>query len=205
MNAEFIEALLGGHQSGARRRVGFLHSGGDTEGDDGDGVRLPPLVVDADGLNLLAKMEQWWQRLPAPAVLTPHPGEMARLVGCSTDEVLADRIGCATEMAARWGHVVLLKGAHSVVAAPDGRRLVLPFANPALATAGSGDVLAGVVVAMRAQGLPAFEAAVVGGYLHGLVGELARDLIYESGVGAGDLPGLLPTALRRLQGLDIGE
>ena len=202
--AEFIEALLGGHPSGARRRVGFLHAGGDTEGGDGDGVRLPPLVVDADGLNLLAKMEQWWQRLPAPAVLTPHPGEMARLVGCSTDEVLADRIGCATEMAAKWGHVVLLKGAHSLVAAPDGRLVVLPFANPALATAGSGDVLAGAVVAMRAQGLPAFEAAVVAGYLHGLVGELARDLIFETGVGAGDLPGLLPTALRRLQGLDIG-
>jgi hydroxyethylthiazole kinase-like uncharacterized protein yjeF len=203
--AEFIEALLGGHQSGVRRRVGFLHTGGNTEGDDGDGVRLPPLVVDADGLNLLAKMEGWWQRLPSPAVLTPHPGEMARLVGCSTAEVLADRIGCATEMAAKWGHVVLLKGAHSLVAAPDGRLVVLPFANPALATAGSGDVLAGVVVAMRAQGLPAFEAAVVGGYLHGLAGELARDLIYEAGVTAGDLPGLLPTALRRLHGLEAGE
>lgn len=201
--AEFITELLGGNQAGSKRRVGFVHAGiGAEAASDTAGARLPPLVVDADGLNLLAKMERWWQRLPAPAVLTPHPGEMARLVGCSTDEVLADRIGCATEMAAKWGHVVLLKGAHSLIADPDGRVVVLPFANPALATAGSGDVLAGIVVGMRAQGLPAFEAAVTGSYLHGLAGELARELVYETGVAAGDLPGLVPRALRRLRGLD---
>jgi NAD(P)H-hydrate epimerase len=199
--AEFVIELLGGPQAGGKRRVGFLHTEAAGEHNAAD-TRLPPLVVDADGLNLLAKVEQWWQRLPSPAVLTPHPGEMARLVGCSTDEVLADRIGCAAEMAAKWGHVVLLKGAYSLIADPRGRVVVLPFANPALATAGSGDVLAGVIVGMRAQGLPAFEAAVVGGYLHGLAGELARDIVFEAGAGAGDLPGLVPRAIRRLRGLD---
>jgi NAD(P)H-hydrate epimerase len=159
-------------------------------------------VVDADALNLLAKLDQWWRLLPAPSILTPHPGEMARLIGCETKDVVADRIGCAIEMAARWGHVVLLKGAYTIVVDPEGRVVVLPFANPTLATAGSGDVLAGTIVAMRAQGLPPFEAAVVGGYLHGLAGELAREMMYEVGVGAGDLPNFLPLAIQRLRGLE---
>jgi NAD(P)H-hydrate epimerase len=198
--AEFLGQLLGGAQSAARRRVGFLHE--EQGAQAGEGAGLPPLVVDADGLNLLARMDCWWQLLPPLTILTPHPGEMARLVGCETREVVADRIGCAMEMAAKWGHVVLLKGAYSLVVAPDGRVTVLPFANPTLATAGSGDVLAGAIVGMRAQGLPAFEAAVAGGYLHGLSGELARDAMYEVGVGAADLPGLFPMAIRRLRGRD---
>jgi NAD(P)H-hydrate repair Nnr-like enzyme with NAD(P)H-hydrate dehydratase domain len=114
-------------------------------------------------------------------------------------EVEADRIGHASGMAADWGHVVVLKGAYTVVAAPDGRAAVLPFANPAMATAGTGDVLAGAITGMRAQGLPAFEAALVGGYLHGLAGELARDTLGDAGVVAGDLVDLLPLAIRRLK------
>jgi NAD(P)H-hydrate epimerase len=125
---------------------------------------------------------------------------MARLMGCETDEVQADRLGCAAEMAARWGHVVVLKGAHTVVTAPDGRVTVLPFANPAMATAGSGDVLAGAIVGMRAQGLGPFEAALVGAYLHGLAGELARESLGDAGAVAGDMAGMLPLAIRRLKG-----
>jgi NAD(P)H-hydrate epimerase len=87
-----------------------------------------------------------------------------------------------------------------VIAAPDGRISVLPFANPAMATAGSGDVLAGAIVGMRAQGLLPFEAALVGAYLHGLAGELARDAIGDAGVVAGDLMGLLPLAISQLRG-----
>ena len=200
--ADFISELLGSPHAVGMRRVGFLHSADDAGTGDAAGAALPPLVVDADGLNLLAKLDRWWRLLPAPAVLTPHPGEMARLVGCNMDEVLADRVGCASEMAAKWGHVVLLKGAYSLIAEPGGRVVVLPFANPALATAGSGDVLAGVVVGMRAQGLPPFEAALVGGYLHGLAGELARHTLYEVGVSAGDLPGFVPLAIRRLRGIE---
>ncbi len=198
--AEFLAQLLGGAQAASRRRAGFLHRDGEEE--TGDSFVLPPLVVDADALNLLAKTDRWWRLLPPRTILTPHPGEMARLIGCETHEVVADRIACAKDMAARWGHIVVLKGAYSLVADPDGRVVVLPFANPALATAGSGDVLAGAIVGMRAQGLLAFEAAVTGGYLHGLSGELARDSMYEVGIGAGDLPGLIPMAIRQLRGLD---
>jgi NAD(P)H-hydrate epimerase len=103
-------------------------------------------------------------------------------------------------MAARWNAVVVLKGAFTVVADPDGRVVILPFANPALATAGSGDVLSGAIVGLRAQGMEAFEAAVAGAYLHGLAGELARSDLGDMGVVAGDLPPRLPQALRGVRG-----
>jgi NAD(P)H-hydrate epimerase len=197
--AEFLSHLLEGQKSGRERRLGFAREEDAKDQSSSEQVRLPPLVVDADGLNLLAKVKNWWELLPSEAILTPHPGEMARLMDCSTKEVQADRIGCAIEMADKWGHVVVLKGAHSVVAAPDGQVSVLPFANPAMATAGSGDVLAGAIVGMRAQGLASFEAALVGAYLHGLSGELARDALGDAGVVAGDLMGLLPLAIARLR------
>lgn len=197
---EFLSQLLGGQKAARKRRVGFAHEEAKTERDASEGIKLPPLVLDADGLNLMAKVEGWWHQLPTETILTPHPGEMARLIGCETKEVQADRIGCATEMAAKWGHIVVLKGAHTVVAAPDGRAMVLPFANPAMATAGSGDVLAGAIVGMRAQGLVPFDAAAVGAYLHGLAGEMARDALGDTGVVAGDLVGTLPLAIRRLRG-----
>ena len=101
---------------------------------------------------------------------------------------------------AKWEQVVLLKGAHTVIAAPDGRLMVMPFANPALAKAGSGDVLAGTIVGLRAQGLAAFEAAVAGAYLHGLAGELARESVGTTAVIAGDLIGFLPMAIREVCG-----
>ena len=198
---EFLDLWLGGQEAANQQRVGFLHIA-DEETEESTRIALPPLVVDADGLNLLAKVNNWWQRLPERTILTPHPGEMARLMGCETQKVVADRLGCAVEMAAKWGHVVVLKGAYTLVVDPDGRMVALPFANPALATAGSGDVLAGAIVGMLAQGLTPFEAALVGAYLHGLAGELARDDIGQVGVAAGDLPGLLPTAIRRLSGMD---
>ncbi len=134
---------------------------------------LPPLVVDADGLNILAKHADWHEMLPPDTILTPHPGEMARLVGLPLAELRTmNRLLLAQKYAAVWGHVVLLKGAYTVVAAPDGRCRVLPFANPALGTGGSGDVLAGVIVALLAQGLSPFAAAVLGGWLHGAAGQL---------------------------------
>lgn len=102
-------------------------------------------------------------------------------------------------MAADWTAVVVLKGAFTVVAAPDGRVAVVPFANPGLATAGSGDVLAGAIVGLRAQGIGAFEAAVAGAYLHGLAGELARADLGDMGMVAGDLPSRLPLALQRVR------
>jgi NAD(P)H-hydrate epimerase len=162
-------------------------------------LQLKGLVCDADALNLLAKMDGWPARLPPLTVLTPHPGEMSRLTDLSMAEVQADRIGNALRFAQEWGQVVLLKGAHTVIAAPDGRGAVLPFANPAMATAGSGDVLTGCIVGLMAQGLGPFEAAVCGGYLHGAAGELWRAQHGDAGMLAGDLLGLLPDALHHLR------
>lgn len=150
--------------------------------------RVPPLVIDADGLNLLAGMDGWPQRLPANSILTPHPGEMARLAGRSLNAIRdEDRIELAREKAAEWGHIVMLKGAYTVIAAPDGRAALLPFANPILAVGGSGDVLAGIIVGLLAQGVERYEAAVLAGYLHGAAGELARDYWGDSGLLAGEL------------------
>jgi NAD(P)H-hydrate epimerase len=154
-------------------------------------------VVDADALNILASLPDWPARLPPHSILTPHPGEMARLTGTTAQEVNAQRILTARRWAAEWGHIVLLKGPHTVIAAPEGRTAVLPFAIPSLATAGSGDVLAGAIVGFLAQGLPAFEAAVCGAYLHGHAGLLAlRSSL--SGTVAGDLIRQFPQALQQL-------
>jgi NAD(P)H-hydrate epimerase len=161
---------------------------------------LPPLIVDADALNILAKQAKWWKLLPPHSILTPHPGEMGRLTGQSAKEIQASRLEIAVEMAAKWNQIVLLKGAHTIIAAPDGRTMVMPFANPALAKGGSGDVLAGAIVGLRAQGVEAFEAAVAGAYLHGLAGELASEQLGPTAVVAGDLVGLLPLAIREVTG-----
>jgi NAD(P)H-hydrate epimerase len=188
----FLErALRGGEGRGG---LGFLSS--DTRASARS--ELPPLVVDADGLNILSELESWPESLPGGTVLTPHPGEMARLMNGSISEVQEDRIAAARSQAAGWGQVVVLKGAHTVVAAPDGRTAVEPFANPGLATAGTGDVLAGTIAALRAQGLDAFEAAAAGAYLHGLAGEMARKEVGVAGMVAGDVLACLPKALRCL-------
>ncbi len=191
--AAFVESLLSGVK-GPRKHVGFVSAG---ESETALSV-LPPLVVDADGLNLLAEMENWPERLPAESILTPHPGEMARLMGCAIGDVQADRVAAAQSQAAAWGQVIVLKGAYTIVAAPDGQTVIEPFANPGLAKAGTGDVLAGVIVALRAQGLSAFEAAVVGAYIHGLGGELARTEIGEAGMIAGDVLVHLQRAWQRI-------
>jgi NAD(P)H-hydrate epimerase len=195
---EFLHHLLEGQKTVGQRRLGFSREEEGEEQSPPQKIRLPPLVADADALNLLAKIKKWWELLPSETILTPHPGEMARLMGCETKEVQVNRIGCAIQMAEKWGHVVVLKGAHTVVASPHGQASVLPFANPAMATAGSGDVLAGTIVGLRAQGLAPFEAALAGAYLHGLAGELARDALGDAGVVAGDVMGLLPLTIGRL-------
>lgn len=187
----FVEKLLGGSEKGGG--VGFLSPGGRASHRE-----LPPLVIDADGLNILAEIADGPGRVPPGSILTPHPGEMARLIGGSIVDVQDDRLGVAQSWAAEWDQVVVLKGAYTVVAAPDGRAAIEPFANPGLATAGTGDVLAGAITALRAQGLGAFEAAAGGAYLHGLAGELARENIGAAGMVAGDVLAHLPAALRRI-------
>jgi NAD(P)H-hydrate epimerase len=196
----FVKELLSGKAGPIQRPVGFRPSGVDRGSTEESARSMPPLIFDADALNILAAQEAWWQLLPYDCILTPHPGEMARLMKSTVKEVQARRLEIAAEMAVQWSQVILLKGAHTVIAAPDGRVMVMPFANPALAKAGSGDVLAGIIVSLRAQGLDAFEAAIAGAYLHGLAGELARENLGAAAVIAGDLVGFLPVALRELSG-----
>jgi NAD(P)H-hydrate epimerase len=159
---------------------------------------LPPLVVDADGLNLLSKMPDWPEALPPETILTPHPGEMARLADVEIKVIQQDRLAAAKTHADQWGHVVVLKGAFTVVAAPDGRAVLLPFANAGLASAGTGDVLAGTIVALRAQGLAAFEAAVAGAYIHAMAGEIARIAHGAAGMAAHDVANTLSETIRRV-------
>ena len=133
-------------------------------------------VLDADGLNAAASLMNAGEELPRPAkelILTPHPGEMSRLTGLSVEAVQADREGVARRYAAQWNAVVVLKGARTVVAAPDGRVCVNPTGNPGLARGGSGDVLAGMMSALLACGLSACEAAACAVWLHGAAADRA--------------------------------
>lgn len=130
------------------------------------GECLPPAVIDADGLKLLTRLEDWANRLKPETILTPHPGEMSVLTGLSTTEIQSNRVKIAESFAQEWGHIVVLKGAFTVIASPDGRTAVLPIASAGLARAGTGDVLAGVIVGLRAQGIDAFHAAVAGSWIH---------------------------------------
>ncbi|MCP4357039.1 MAG: NAD(P)H-hydrate dehydratase [Chloroflexi bacterium] len=157
---------------------------------------LPPLLVDADGLNILAQMENWPSLLPPRTVLTPHPAEMSRLMGISLKDMLAqDRLKAAQTQAQTWGHIVLLKGAYTIVAAPTGEATLIPFASPVLAVGGSGDVLGGVIATLLAQGLGGYDAAVLGSYLHGAVGSLTKT---QSGLLASEIADLLPEVAQHI-------
>lgn len=200
---EFVQQLLEPRAGALARapRIGFqaLRAAEQEPVEAKEPPRLPPLVLDADALNILAATAEWPRRVPAHSILTPHPGEMARLCNLKTEEVSADRLGLARAKAAEWNQIIVLKGAHTVCAAPDGHAVIQPFANPALATAGSGDVLAGTIVGLLAQGLEPFRAAVAGAYLHGLAGEWVRRAVGDAGVVAGDLLPRLPEVLHALR------
>ena len=160
---------------------------------------LPPLVVDADGLKLLVRIPNWYELLPKLTVLTPHPGEMSILCGLSKDDIQADREAVAMKFARQWGHVVVLKGAFTVVADPDGRLAIIPVATPALARAGTGDVLAGIITGLRAQGMSAFEAAAAGAWIHGQAGLLAaQNMGNTASVLAGDVVNAVAGVFSRL-------
>jgi NAD(P)H-hydrate epimerase len=174
------------------------------------GDEPPPIVLDAEALRSLATMDRWWDGERRPAVLTPHTGEFARLRAGSGLDATADgdlndddeaRVAAARGAAAAWRQVVVLKGARTVIAAPDGEVAIAPFENPALATGGTGDVLSGAIGALLAQGLAPFAAARLGVYLHGGAGDGARDRLGDAGVLASDLPDGLAYTRRRLAGL----
>jgi ADP-dependent NAD(P)H-hydrate dehydratase / NAD(P)H-hydrate epimerase len=158
----------------------------------------PPAILDAEALNSLAAAPEWWQAVARPIVLTPHPGEFGRLEGKAVGDGDKERADRARAAAARWSAVTVLKGAHTVVAAPDGRAAMAWFENAALATAGTGDVLAGTIGSLLAQGLAPFEAACLGVCLHGLAGQNVRERTGDAGLVASDLPAELPRIRRHL-------
>jgi len=170
---EFLEGLLTGKSNAKKQtsQIGFVRQ----EANEDAPITLPPMVVDADGLKLLARITDWHKLLSPLSVLTPHPGEMAALTGLSKDEIQNDRETIAAKFARAWGHVIVLKGAFTVIASPHGQMTVIPVASPALARAGTGDVLAGLIVGLRAQGLDAYDAAVAGAYIHAEAGLIAAE------------------------------
>ena len=157
---------------------------------------LPKLVLDADALNLLAKIPQWWQKAPGDAILTPHPGEMSRLTGLSVQEIQTRRHSVARDAAMSWQKVIVLKGACTVVASPDGKVSINPTVNPGLASAGTGDVLAGTIAGLAAQGLSLHDSAVAGVFLHSQAGELTKEDLGDAGMLASDLLPLLPAVIK---------
>jgi len=186
VTAEFVAKLVGYDNGKQHAGLGFIPA--PQEGSSPKKVKLPPLVIDADGLKLLARVPQWHKRIPAISVLTPHPGEMAVLTGLDAKEIQADRVRIAEKYAKVWGHVVVLKGAHTVVASPKGNTAIIPVATPALARAGTGDVLAGLIVGLRAQRVGAFGAAIAGAWIHAQAGlRAAVRMGSTSAVLAGDV------------------
>ncbi|MFL5727556.1 MAG: NAD(P)H-hydrate dehydratase [Chloroflexota bacterium] len=167
----------------------------------------PPIVLDAEALRSLATMERWWQGERRPSVLTPHAGEFERVRAGSGHEPGEDgdligddaaRAAAARDAAAEWRHVVVLKGAKTVIAAPDGSVSIAPFENPALASGGTGDVLSGTIGSLLAQGLTPYAAARLGVYLHGLAGDTVRERFGDAGLLASDLPDAVAIARKRL-------
>ena len=159
----------------------------------------PTLVFDADVLKLLPNIKNWYQTLKQTAVLTPHPGEMAALTGLTIDEVQKDREGVANNFAAKWGHVVVLKGAVTIIASPEGRTAFIPIATPALASAGTGDVLSGMITGLIAQGMKVFDAAIAGAWLHARAGVAVAQKQGQTGsVTASDVIGQIPYVLKEI-------
>jgi ADP-dependent NAD(P)H-hydrate dehydratase / NAD(P)H-hydrate epimerase len=172
-----------------------------------DEEHAAPLVLDAEALRSVATMGEWWAGSLRPCVMTPHPGEFARLragsgvEGDGDGDLTADddaRRAAAAGAAAAWSQVVVLQGAKTVVAEPDGTVTVAPFENPALASGGTGDVLSGVIGALLAQGMSPGPAARLGVYLHGAAGDMVRDRLGDAGLLASDLPDTVPLVRKRL-------
>lgn len=158
-----------------------------------------PLVIDADGLNALMGDTEVLKDRQVPVVLTPHPGEMSRLTGRSIEEIQSNRIETAREFATKWGVTLVLKGNKTVIADPAGNIYININGNPGMATAGSGDVLCGMITGFIAQGLKPQDAALVGVFLHGMAGDLAAQARGQRGLIATDMIGVLPEILARFE------
>ena len=157
-------------------------------------IKLPK-VIDADGLNALSEKRELLDQLDSQTILTPHPGEMARLLDCSPQKVESDRIGVAQEFAQKHNLTLVLKGVPTIVVSSSGEVYINSTGNPGMATAGMGDVLTGAIAGLLAQGLNPVDAAVLGVYLHGLAGDIAAETVGESGLIARDVLRMLPKTL----------
>ena len=155
-----------------------------------------PLVLDADGLNIVAENKALLQNRRCPVIITPHPGEMARLCGCSIDVVQHARTELALLFAAKYNVIVVLKGSATVIASPDGRCVFNTSGTPAMAKGGMGDVLAGIIASLTAQGKPLFESAVCGAYIHGLAGEMGEKIYSQYGLMPEDMPELVANVIK---------
>ena len=188
--------LLQQEKNGKSRRVGFLP---ENEAEK-LGIRtIPAVVLDADALHWLASVNDWPTKITCKLVMTPHIGEMSAISGLSIEEIQKDRIGCAMRFAEKWQQVLVLKGALTVVAAPNGWLAVIPVASSALAKAGSGDVLSGIIASLIGQGMGLFEAAVAGAWLHGQAGLAAAQRIgCDASVLARDIIESIPVSVQAL-------
>ena len=173
----------------------FVNAVLDYVGKSGDSV---PMVVDAGALNCLADSGSWWEKLDRSLVLTPHAGEMSRLVKSSVEYVQKNRLEVASAIATKVNQITVLKGAFTVVADVDGSIYVNPHANPVLGTAGSGDVLSGLIASLLAQGFPELLAVKLAVYVHGQAGQELRLRVGDRGVIATDIVNDLPKVLNEL-------
>jgi NAD(P)H-hydrate epimerase len=158
-----------------------------------------PSVVDADGLNALAGQDNFERNRNVPWIMTPHPGEAAKLLNVPNNKVTDDPRGAAEALAERFNAVVVLKGAHSLIVSPDKKIFVNPTGNPGMAVMGMGDALTGIIASLLARKVPCFEAAIAGAYIHGLAGDIACREIGEDGLTPSDLTERIPEALRMLR------
>jgi NAD(P)H-hydrate epimerase len=163
------------------------------------------MIIDADAINILAQYPGMFKKIRAPFILTPHPGELARLVKTTPREINAQRIELAAKYAKKFNCILVLKGAPTVIAAPDGATYVNPTGNSGLASAGSGDILVGIISGLLAQGQTLLDAAVTGVFLHGLCADQAMDENNEYTLMAGDLTDYLPKAMNFLLRREFAE
>jgi NAD(P)H-hydrate epimerase len=185
---EFLEKIILDTSWSAKDhdRIGFIQNTKSIESKQNHVV--PPLVIDADGLKLLARIPDWSKFLPENSILTPHVGEMEILTGVSKKKILSNRMSVAEHFAREWRQIVVLKGAFTIIASPDGLTTTIPVATPALSRAGSGDVLAGMIVGFRAQGMEAYQSAIAGSWYHAKAGILASEKLGgAASVIAGDI------------------
>ena len=158
-----------------------------------------PMLIDADGLNIIADKIELLKDKPFPVIVTPHPGEMARMLNTTSKEIQTNRIEASRKLSAEYGIYVILKGARTIVATPEGEVYINPTGNPGMATAGTGDVLSGIIVGFMAQGLSARDSSILGVYLHGLAGDIAAEKLSQTALIASDLIKTFPEAIKKVE------